>query len=56
MNADDKQQVLRVTLDEVERVARADISPLPQQPSPGAKSYGNIAEPAAPVLAPASSS
>jgi len=51
MNADDPQQVLRVTLDDVERVARADISPLPQQPSSGAKSYGNIAEPAAPVLA-----
>jgi Inner membrane component of T3SS, cytoplasmic domain len=51
MNADDPQQVLRVTLDEVERVARADISPLPQQPSPGSKSYGNIAQPAAPVLA-----
>jgi type III secretion system (T3SS) inner membrane Yop/YscD-like protein len=51
MNADDPQQVLRVTLDEVERVARADISPLPQQPSPAAKSYGNIAQPADPVLA-----
>jgi hypothetical protein len=51
MSADDPQQVLRVTLDEVERVARADISPLPQQPSAGAKSYGNIAQPAAPVLA-----
>jgi hypothetical protein len=51
MSADDPQQVLRVTLDEVERVARADISSLPQQPSAGAKSYGNIAQPAAPVLA-----
>jgi len=51
MNADDPQQVLRITLDEVERVASADISPLPQQSSPGAKSYGNIAQPADPVLA-----
>jgi hypothetical protein len=50
MSADDPQQVLRVTLDEVERVAGTGISPVPQ-PSPGAKSYGNIAQPEAPVLA-----
>jgi Inner membrane component of T3SS, cytoplasmic domain len=51
MSADDPQQVLRVTLDEVERVASEDISPLPQHSSPGAKNYGNIAQPADPVLA-----
>lgn len=51
MNADDPQQVLRVTLDELERAAPADLSPRPLQPSSGAKSYGNIAQPADPVLA-----
>jgi Inner membrane component of T3SS, cytoplasmic domain len=51
MNADDQQQVLRVTLDELERAAPAAPSPLPLQPSSDAKSYGNIAQPAAPVLA-----